>query len=438
MASPIVAIVGAPNVGKSTLFNRLIGRRRAIVSDRPGVTRDRITDRCELYDRHVTLIDTGGVVTGDPDDIERRVQEEAMKAIGAADLILFVVDARAGLTATDLEVGSMLRESGKPIIPIANKIDSPLSDGLAAEAYRLGLGSAVILSAEHGRGIDELIDRMRQTLPEDYPTAAPERGIPIALIGRPNVGKSSLFNRFVRQDRAMVSPTPGTTRDPIDAVFEFEGNLFRVVDTAGIRRHASTGESVERVSVLKARQALERAELAITLVDGSEPVTHQDATLVGLVLRSRKPVILAVNKIDKLESDAALGERIKEIRAALRFSRHVPIVPVSALTGRGTVSLLTAMTRLRDESRRRYGTTELNAALASMVKEKHPPSDGSRQVRLFYMTQIGISPLRFVIFSNGRKVGATYRRYLEGRLRTRLGLESSPVVLSLRERPSSR
>jgi GTP-binding protein len=438
MTTPVVAIVGAPNVGKSTLFNRLLGQRRAIVSDRPGVTRDRIAARCDIDGRQVTLLDTGGVVPGKTDDLSRQVRNEALKAMQEADLILFVVDARAGPTATDLDVATVLRTSGKPVIPIANKIDAPSREGLQGEVYRLGLGEVTPLSAEHGRGIDALEARIGPLLPVSSATPA-TGGVPVALLGRPNVGKSSLFNRIVRGDRALVSPTPGTTRDPIDAMFRHAGTDYRIVDTAGIRRHARTGEDIERVSVIKARQTLERSELAIALVDGNEEITHQDQALLGLVVQSRKPALLAVNKIDLLpRKPAARAERIASIRDALRFSAHVPIVPLSALTGEGIEKLLAALGRLRRQTQRRFSTAILNAALAAIVKEKHPPSDGGRAVRFFYMTQIGGPPPHFVIFGNGRRVGAPYRRFLERRLRTRLGITTTPLHLRLRQRPRSR
>jgi GTP-binding protein len=437
MPPPVVAIVGAPNVGKSTLFNRLIGRRKAIVSDRAGVTRDRIAALCEFHDRQATLLDTGGVVTGSTDDLSARVRAEALKAVQESDLILFVVDARAGPTATDSEVAAILRSSGKPIIPIANKIDAPTVEGLQGEVYRLSLGEVVPLSAEHGRGIGELLDRVHAMLP-DAAAAPPAAGVPIALIGRPNVGKSSLFNRMIKGDRALVSPTPGTTRDPIDAMFAHGGIDYHIVDTAGIRRHARTGEDVEQVSVIKARQTLEQADIAIALVDGSHQVTHQDQALVGLVVKSRKPALLAVNKIDLLVGETSLAERTASIRDALRFSPHVPVIPLSALTGAGLDKLLAALGRLRRQTLRRFGTTALNDALTAIVKEKHPPADRGRPVRFFYMTQVGGPPPHFVIFGNGRRVPVAYRRFLERRLRDHLGLIATPLNLSIRRRPRSR
>jgi GTP-binding protein len=438
MPPPVVAIVGAPNVGKSTLFNRLIGRRKAIVSDRTGVTRDRIAALCEFHDRQATLIDTGGVVTGSTDDLSARVRSEALKAVQEADLILFVVDARAGPTAADSEVAAVLRSSGKPIIPIANKIDAPTVEGLQGDVYRLSLGEVVPLSAEHGRGIGELLDRIHAMLPDASAVHSPPHGVPIALIGRPNVGKSSLFNRIIKGDRALVSPTPGTTRDPIDALFAHGGIDYQIVDTAGIRRHARAGEDVEQVSVIKARQTLEQADIAIALVDGSHPITHQDQALVGLVVKSRKPALLAVNKIDLLEGETSLAERTASIRDALRFSRHVPVIPISALTGAGLDKLLAALGRLRRQSLRRFGTTTLNDALTAIVKEKHPPADRGRPVRFFYMTQVGGPPPHFVIFGNGRRVPVAYRRFLERRLRDHLGLIATPLNLSIRRRPRSR
>lgn len=437
MQPSVVAIVGAPNVGKSTLFNRLIGNRKAIVSDRAGVTRDRIAAPCAFHDRPATLVDTGGVVTGTTDDLSARVRGEAMKAVGEADVILFVVDARAGPTATDTEVAAVLRSSGKPIILIANKIDTPTVDGLQGDVYRLSLGEVVSVSAEHGRGIGDLVDRVHALLPDAAPPAM-QAGVPIALIGRPNVGKSSLFNRIIKGERALVSPTPGTTRDPIDAVFAHGGIEYQIVDTAGIRRHARSGEDVEQVSVIKARQTLEQAAIAIALVDGSHDITHQDQALVGLVTASRKPALLAVNKVDLVRGEDRLAERTDSIRDALRFSPHVPVIPISALTGRGVEQLLEALGRLRRQTLRRFGTTSLNDALNGIVKEKHPPADRGRVVRFYYLTQVGGPPPHFVIFGNGRRVPPAYRRFLERRLRHHLGLTMTPLRLSIRRRPRSR
>jgi GTP-binding protein len=436
MRLPVVAIVGAPNVGKSTLFNRLLGQRKAIVSDRPGVTRDRITAPCDLFGHGLILVDTGGVVPGPTDDLTRRVREEALKAVEEADLILFVIDARAGPTAVDQEVAGLLRVSGKPVLMVANKVDAASLEGSEFELYRLGVGEVVPVSAEQGRGMDDLVERIRRALPGPVPLAAQD-GVPIAIIGRPNVGKSSLFNRIVRQERALVSPTPGTTRDPVDAAFERGGVVYRVIDTAGMRRRPRGGGELEWVSVLKARQALAQAAIAIAMVDGNEEVGHQDLALLGMVGEGHIPAVLAVNKIDLLPArGVALEERLKSVRAALRFSPYVPVVGLSALTGRGVGRLLDIVGRLREESTRRFKTADLNRALEEALREKQPPADGGREVRFHYMTQTGTAPPRFAIFGNGRRVPPAYRRFLEGRLRRRLGLEFCPLILGFRRRPS--
>ncbi|HEU4401041.1 MAG TPA: ribosome biogenesis GTPase Der [Candidatus Polarisedimenticolia bacterium] len=438
MPLPVVAIVGAPNVGKSTLFNRMLGRRKAIVSDTPGVTRDRIAAECDLFGDRVALVDTGGVVTGPADDLTRRVRVEAMKAVEEADLILFVVDARAGLTATDLEVAGLLRSSGKPVLTLANKVDAASLEGIEVDLYRLGLGDVLSLSAEQGRGLDELVERIRGALPARAAVEAQE-GVPLAIIGRPNVGKSSLFNRIVRDDRVVVDSAPGTTRDPIDALFERAGTLYRIIDTAGIRRRARSGEEIEWVSVLKARQALAEAEIAIAMVDAAAGVEHQDLALIGLLAEKHTPSVLAINKIDLLPGRGGTIEaKLKEIRAALRFSPGLPVVAISALTGRGVEPLLDAVERLRVESRRRFATADLNRALQGILSEKQPPADGGREVRFYYMTQTGGPPPRLTVFGNGRRVTPSYRRFMEGRLRTSLGLTSSPLILSFRRSRSPR
>ncbi len=432
MRLPVVAIVGAPNVGKSTLFNRLVGRRQAIVSDRPGVTRDRLAAACDLFGTSIALVDTGGVVTGEVDDLTRRVRGEATKAVEQADLILMVIDGRAGLTGLDRDIATMLRESGKPIIPVANKIDAASVEAEGYELWDLGLGSPELVSAEQGRGIDGLVDRIRAALPPPAPSPA-QPGVPMAIVGRPNVGKSSLFNRIVGEERVVVSPTPGTTRDPIDVTFTHHGVVYRIIDTAGIRRRAHRDEEVEWVSVLKARQALEQAAFAVAMVDGSAGIEHQDLAIIGLVTQQRMPAVLAVNKSDKfVGGGAAIEPRLAEIRAALPFCPHLPAVAISALNGQGVDRLLETIHRVRQESGRRFATAELNRALEEVVREKQPPADRGRPVRFYYMTQTGDSPPRFVVFSNGLAVRAPYRRYMEGRLRSRLGLASSPLQLSFR------
>ncbi len=437
MPLPVVAIIGAPNVGKSTLFNRMLGSRKAIVSDRPGATRDRNEASCDLFGTRVTIVDTGGMVTRTSDHLTQQVRLEALKAVQEADVILFLVDARAGITPLDTEVAHVLRASGKPIIPVANKIDAASLEGHQFEAYRLGLGDVIAISAEEGRGMDDLVDRIRGLLPERQATA-PETGIPVAIVGRPNVGKSSLFNRLVRNDRALVAPRPGTTRDPIDARFDHAGITYRIIDTAGIRRRARRGDEIERVSVLKARAALEEAELVIAMVDASGEVGHQDRAILGLIGQERSPAVLAANKIDLLGvRGRSLRARMDAFRGALGFAPYIPVVPVSALSGRGIDELLETLDLLRQESRRRFSTADLNRALQEAVAARHPPADGGKDVRFYYVTQAGGTPPRFIVFGNGRQITEPYRRYLSGRLRSRLGLRHTPVILGFRRsRPS--
>ncbi|HKB07267.1 MAG TPA: ribosome biogenesis GTPase Der [Candidatus Polarisedimenticolia bacterium] len=431
MPQPVIAIVGAPNVGKSTLFNRMLGRRKAIVSDVPGVTRDRLMAPCDLFGRTVTFVDTGGMVEGAPDDLTRRVRAEALKAIAEADLILFVLDARAGLTALDLDVARLLRSSGRPVVPVANKIDALSLEGLEFEAYRLGLGDVVAISAEQGRGLDELVDRLLSSLP-DQAAPAERAGVPMAIVGRPNVGKSSLFNRLVREERALVTPVPGTTRDPVDAVFDHAGVRYRLIDTAGIRRRAQRGEEIERVSVVKARQTLQEAEVAVAIVDASAAIEHQDLAILGMISKGRIPAVVAANKIDLLKSGGSLDTRLADIGRALGFAAYIPVIPISAKTGEGVDRLLDTLGRVREEAHRRFSTSELNRVLQEVVNERQPPSDRGRAVRFYYMTQMTGQPPRFIVFGNGRQVPEPYRRYMAGRLRARLGLGGSPVALTFR------
>jgi GTPase len=432
MSLPVVAIVGAPNVGKSTLFNRLIGWRKSIVSDRPGVTRDRITAECDLDGTPAILVDTGGATPGDSDLLARGVTGEAMKAVEEADVVVLVVDARAGVTAGDEGVADLLRVSGRPILVVANKIDGSRMEGWEGEAYRLGLGDVIAVSAEQGRGVDDLVEKLHATLPQPVPRAA-STGLPLAIIGRPNVGKSSLFNILVRDQRALVSPLAGTTRDPIDATFVHAGVEYRVVDTAGIRRRTGGAGEVEWVSILKARKALQEAEIVIAMVDATVGVEHQDQALIGLVVQSHRPALLALNKIDLLPGDrGALAECQRKAREVLRFIPHLPLLPITARTGRGVPNLLAALEEMRAEIVRRFSTPELNRALQSIVGQKQPPSDGGRDVRFYYMTQGHGSPPRFIVFGNGRRVPPTYRRFMEARLRAHLGLSAAPLVLSFR------
>ena len=432
MPLPVVAVVGAPNVGKSTLFNRMLGRRKAIVSDLPGVTRDRIAAECDLFSRRVTLVDTGGMVSGSSDRLTRQVRDEALKAVEEADVILFMMDARAGLTPLDLEVAGVLRSSGKPIILVANKVDVPALEGMEFETYRLGLGEVVGISAEEGRGLDELVERIVRALPET-PSQAVQSGVPVAIVGRPNVGKSSLFNLLVHEDRALVAPVPGTTRDPVDAMFTHGGTAYRIIDTAGIRRRARRGEEIEWVSVLKAQQALDEAELAVAIVDASVEVGHQDLAILGLITQRHAPAVVVANKVDLLRRKRVpITTRLQEIGRALGFSSYVPIVPVSALTGEGVDDFLAMLDGVREESLRRFSTADLNRALQEILSEKQPPADRGREVRFYYMTQAGGAPPRVIVFGNGRQITEPYRRYMAGRLRTRLGLLRSPLVISFR------
>ncbi|HXH27553.1 MAG TPA: ribosome biogenesis GTPase Der [Candidatus Polarisedimenticolia bacterium] len=432
MSLPVVAIVGAPNVGKSTLFNRLIGWRKSIVSDHPGVTRDRIMAACDLAGRQAILVDTGGATPGRADPLALGVTGEAIKAVEEADVVVFLVDARAGVTAADEDVAGLLRSSGRPVILGANKIDGFRSEGLEGEAYRLGLGEVVALSAEQGRGLDELVDRIRATLPPPAPHVA-TAGLPLAIIGRPNVGKSSLFNLLVRDQRALVSPAAGTTRDPIDANFTHAGVLYRIVDTAGIRRRTGGAGEVEWVSVLKARRALLEAEIVIALVDALQGVEHQDQALLGLAAQGHRPLLVAFNKIDLLPAGREeLAQRLRRARQVLRFIPHVPLLPISALSGRGIPQLLAALRRLQNEIARRFSTPELNRALQAIVDQRQPPSDGGKEVRFYYLTQAHGTPPRFIVFGNGRRVPAPYRRFMEARLRARLRLSAAPVLLTFR------
>ena len=375
--------------------------------------------------RTVTLVDTGGLVKGPVDDLTRKVSAEAMKAVESAQVIVFVIDARAGLTGTDQHVMEILRASGRPVIPVANEIDSSRQEGFEFDLYRLGMGEVFPVSAEHGRGVTELTEAIVARLPAPQ-VVTEASGVALAIVGRPNVGKSSLFNRIIRLERSVVSEVAGTTRDPVDAQFTFDGTLFHIVDTAGIRRRTSGAGEVEWVSILKARETLERAEIVLAIVDAVAGIEHQDRALMGMVADSAKPAVLAINKIDLLHLDAgALAKRIEALREGVRFARFVPAVGVSAKTGRGVSPLLTTVTRVLEQSRRRFPTSELNRVLQAVIAEKHPPADGGKPVHFHYVTQAPGPTPRFLVFGNGRKIGPTYLRYMESRFASAFGFPTA-------------
>ncbi|MDJ0869453.1 MAG: ribosome biogenesis GTPase Der [Myxococcota bacterium] len=443
---PIVAIVGRPNVGKSTLFNRYAGRRRAIVEDRPGLTRDRIAEEVEVGGRRILLVDTAGLEPGPAEGLPAAVQAQARAAMEQADAVLFVVDGRAGLTAGDEEIAATLRRGARPLLLLVNKIDGPSQEDRAVDFYRLGLEPLRTASAEHGRGawdaLEELVERIEPApAPAPETEADPESLFRVALVGRPNVGKSSLLNRLAGAERAVVSDEAGTTRDAVDTRIEREDGTYLVVDTAGLRRQGRRDRVGERAAALVALRAIERAEVALVVVDGSAGFTERDVHVAGMVRDRGCAAAVVVNKWDLVDTrDGEGAEALRaEVARRLRFAPDTPIVTVSALTGQRVERLFGVVRRLAGAARTRIPTAALNRWLQQAV-ETHEPAMAQRgprkrPVRFFYATQVGVRPPSFALFcTEPAAVRDSYRRYLENRLRERFELAGTPVRLHLRSR----
>jgi GTPase len=436
MAAPIVAIVGRPNVGKSTLFNRVLGGRRAIVDDLPGVTRDRLYGEFEWRGRRFVLVDTGGFEpTGT--GIIAQVRAQAEQAVAEADAILFLVDGKEGLTPADAEVSRLLRQgASRPILLVVNKVDAVSQTALAAEFYRLGFDPVYPISAEQGQGIGDLLDAVTSVIPDVGETVEDSGAITVAVVGRPNVGKSSLVNRILGTERVVVSAEPGTTRDAIDTRFSYQGRDYILVDTAGIRAKGRLGRSVERYSVSRALAAVRRADVALILVDGVEGVTDQDTKIGGETHEAGCASILVVNKWD---CRAGQPDAADEFRVALqeqfKYLAYAPVAFVSALSGLRVLSLFRLIDSAAAERARRIPTAELNAAFETAVSRRPPPADRGRAVRIRYATQTGIKPPTFVLFTSAvGKIHFSYLRYLENCLRETYGFRGTPIRLAIRGR----
>ena len=421
-----VAVVGFPNVGKSTLVNRLSESRAAVVHETPGVTRDRKEVVADWNGRRFRLIDTGGVDVVDPSPITRSIVEQAQTAIAEADLILFVVDARAGITPGDEELAAILRRAHKPVLLLANKIDDPKQDALALEFHRLGLGDPVPLSAQHGHGTGDLLDAVVTMLPGAGPQEVGEDAIRVAILGRPNVGKSSLLNALLGEERVIVSETPGTTRDAIDTVLRRGDRTFVLVDTAGIRRKRRQRQGIEYYSELRALAAAERADVALVLVDASEGLVDQDLAVADIARKAQSSTMVVLSKWD-------IGEtKLEDVRPRLqtRLRQRPPLVTVSAKTGRGIPRLLDRVEELYEKHAARIGTGELNRFLAEVREAREPPSRNGRRLNLLYGTQVQARPPRFRFFVNDPGlITRDYGYWVENRLRERFGLEGVPVSI---------
>jgi GTP-binding protein len=435
--APVLAVVGRPNVGKSTLVNRILGRRAAVVQEMPGVTRDRIAYDATWRGRRFTVVDTGG---WEPDaaGLAARVAAQAETAVETADAVLLVVDATVGSTQTDETVARVLRRSGRPVVVAANKVDDERGEADATALWSLGLGEPFPVSALHGRGSGELLDAVLAALPEPPAEVSDSVAGPasVALVGKPNVGKSSLLNRLVGSERAIVDPVAGTTRDPVDSIVEFGGSAWRFVDTAGIRRRVNQASGAEYYSSVRTAQAIDAAEVAIVLLDASSSLAEQDQRVVSMVVEAGRALVLAFNKWDLLDEDRRLALE-RDVERELAHVRWAPRVNISALTGRGVDRLPAALRTSLDGWQTRVPTAELNGWLASVVAATPPPVRGGRQPKVLFATQAGVRPPRFVLFTTGF-LEAGYRRFLERRLREQFGFAGTPIELSVRTRGRGR
>jgi GTP-binding protein len=435
-AAPVVAVVGRPNVGKSTLVNRVLGSRQAVVEDKPGVTRDRVAYDASWSGRAFTLVDTGGwdpAVEGTP-ALASRVAWQARMAVDTAHVVLFVVDAVVGATDTDEAVAAVLRRSGKPVVLVANKVDDAPGEPAAASLWSLGLGEPYPVSALHGRGSGDLLDAVLAALPDGPAESFGETKGPrrVALLGRPNVGKSSLLNKLAGEQRAVVDDVAGTTRDPVDELIELSGKTWRFVDTAGIRRRFRESQGADYYAALRTAGALDRAEVAVVLIDASQPLAEQDLRIVSMVIEAGRALVLAFNKWDLVDEDRR-NFLDRELDRQLHTARWAPRVNLSAQTGRHTDRLVPAIETALAGWETRVSTGRLNAWLSALVAATPPPVRGGKQPKVMFATQAGTAPPHFVLFTTGF-LEASYRRFIERRLREEFGFEGSPVKVSVRLR----
>ena len=437
MAKPLVAIVGRPNVGKSMLFNRLVGQRLSIVEDTPGVTRDRLYAETEWCGRKFNMVDTGGIEPTTDSEILLFMREQAQIAINAADVIVLVTDIRTGVTAADKDVANMLLRSKKPVVLAVNKADSTgATDPAIYEFYALGLGDPIAVSAVHGHGTGDLLDACLAHFPEPDEAEEEDDSIKVAVIGKPNVGKSSLVNRVLGEKRVIVSDVAGTTRDAVDTPLENKYGKYVFIDTAGIRRKSRVDERVEKFSVMRAQLAIERADVCLIMIDARDGVTEQDTKIAGLAHEAGKASIIVVNKWDLVEKETGTMEKMrKDIMRDLSFMSYAPIIFISAMTGQRTDRIYELINFVNDQSNMRITTGMLNNVLADAQARVQPPTDKGRRLKIYYMTQTGIKPPCFVIFCNSRELfHFSYQRYIENQIRAVFGLEGTPVRIVIRRK----
>lgn len=437
MSLPVVAVVGRPNVGKSTLFNKLIGQRLSIVEDTPGVTRDRIYSKCEWRGQEFMIVDTGGIEPDSSDIILSQMRRQAELAITSADVIVLVTSIRDGVTASDTEVAAMLQKSGKPVVLCVNKCDTigELPPEFY-EFYNLGLGDPYGVSSVHGHGTGDLLDAVMELFPENDDEDYPEDAITVAVIGKPNVGKSSLINKIAGEERVIVSDIAGTTRDATDTTIENEKGKFIFIDTAGIRKKSKVLETVEKYSVLRSYMAVDRAHVCVIVIDAIEGFTEQDSKVAGYAHEQGKACIVAVNKWDAVEKDTnTMDNYRKDLEDKFSFMSYVPFVFISAKTGQRIDKLFDLIKYVNDQNAMRISTGMLNDVLAYATTRVQPPSDKGKRLKIYYMTQPSTRPPTFVTFVNNQDLfHFSYRRYLENQIRTTFGLEGTPVRFVVRER----
>lgn len=437
MGKPVVAVVGRPNVGKSTFFNYLAGSRISIVEDTPGVTRDRIYTEIEWRSKKFTLIDTGGIEPYSEDIIMQQMKRQAEIAIETADVIIFMVDAKDGMTATDKEVATLLRKSQKPVVLTVNKVDrvgDPPPE--IYEFYNLGMGDMVVISSVHGLGMGDLLDAVFEHFPEDIDNEEAEDVIKVAVVGKPNAGKSSLINSILGEERVIVSNIPGTTRDAIDTHVENDGQKFTFIDTAGIRKRAKINESIEKYSTIRSWTAIERADVCLIMIDAEDGVTEQDTKIAGYAHQQGKASIIVINKWDLIEKQTGtLEEYRKQVHEKLGFMTYAPVLFISAKTGQRVNKIYELIKYVADQAAFRISTGMLNDLVNEATAMVQPPSDKGKRLKIYYMTQAGIKPPAFVVFVNDLELfHYSYERYLENQLRKNFGFEGTPIKFIHRQR----
>ena len=437
MSKPVVAIVGRPNVGKSTLFNALAGEKISIVKDTPGVTRDRIYADAEWLDHHFTLIDTGGLEPDSDDMMLKHMYSQAEIAISSADVILFVVDVRTGSTDMDMQVANILRKADKPVVLAVNKVDDLAKYGMQVyEFYSLGLGDPFGVSGGQMIGLGDLLDEVVKHFPADKDDSAEDDSIKVAIIGKPNVGKSSLVNRILGENRVIVSDVAGTTRDAIDSEYELNGQKYVFIDTAGMRRKAKIKESIEKYSIIRAVAAVERADVCILMINAVEGITEQDTKVAGIAHEAGKAVIIAVNKWDLIEKDNhTMNKFLKDIDTEFKYLSYAPRIFISAATGQRVTKLFELITMVSENNSRRIATGMLNDVLIEAMAMNQPPAEKGKQLRIYYMTQVSVKPPTFVLFVNDTELlHFSYKRYLENQLRDAFGFVGTPIHFIARNR----